>query len=102
MAKQMAVYKYGPLPPDRSFQSLHHGAQVLHAALQRGEMFLWALVDPSQTRKEDRAFLFTGTGHAFEASDGYDHISTVLTEDQRFVFHVFECGVYGPRKRVQS
>ena len=63
------------------------GAVVIHVAMQRGYMRLWAIVDDAQTTMEKRQFDVVGTGIHFNAA-GKQHIATVI--DGQFVWHAFE------------
>lgn len=66
--------------------ALPAGAQILHVDRQNGDIYLWALVDPSQP-DEKRTFEIFGTGHRIDDSPR-THIGTVLIGT--FVWHVFE------------
>lgn len=80
------IYKY-PIDLDAEFSLLlPQGAQVLSIQQQRGDIFLWALVDKT-AMKEERRFRTVGTGHS--VPDGnLKHIATV--QDSIFVWHFFE------------
>lgn len=77
------------LHPGLHTYELPAGAAILSCGLQRGQMCIWFLCDPAQP-KHPRHLLFTGTGHEFPDAPDYVHIGTAMTEDQNFVFHVFE------------
>ena len=78
------------LGPGMVAYDLPKGAHVLSAAMQLGAPQMWFMCDPEQPREKRYLFL-TGTGHEFPEHGGTLHfISTMLTEDQAFVFHLFE------------
>lgn len=81
------------LQPGVANYSLPVGAELLHAAIQHGAAQLWfkRRVDAQDT--EERTILVTGTGHSmpdFSGDFAWKFISTMLTADQNFVFHIFE------------
>lgn len=86
----MQIWKFTMAPGTRTVD-LPEGAQVLHVHEQRGEVCLWAMVDP-QSMIESRTFLVTGTGHDFSGVDKTDYIGSVHLEGGSLVFHVFEVG----------
>ena len=93
METQFAVWKY-PVPSDRVYFSLEMPvtAKILTLALQHGEPYFWALVEPSRP-KVRREFFLRGTGHAFMVDvNKYEmtHIGSFLVENDTFVFHLFE------------
>jgi hypothetical protein len=82
-----------------------NGAVILTAQMQRDQMCLWAIVpfNPDPFRKttefnpneqsvyQTRIIEVFGTGHPMDDSPR-KYISTVLTDDGDFVWHVFELG----------
>lgn len=62
------------------------GGKVLHVAVQAGEVYVWALVDP-EAREHPHRFFVHGTGHIVH-EDANHHIGTIHLP-QGFVFHVF-------------
>jgi hypothetical protein len=67
------------------------GAVILSVQTQRGEICIWALVDPN-AETEKRLFVAVGTGRSINLSTG-SYIGTVQTSGGSFVWHVFDCGV---------
>jgi len=61
------------------------GARILHVALQRDQICLWALVDPDAEVAPVKAWII-GTGHRVVA-DEWRHAGTVQIGD--FMWHVF-------------
>ena len=82
------IWKY-ELPDPTCYVSIPNGAVLLKAAVQRGKVCVWALVDPDAV-PIGREFITVGTGHSFP-----DHITEQLTYvdtvffDNGLVFHVF-------------
>lgn len=70
--------------------SLPKDSRILSAAFQQGALQLWFLCDPYKAGKDDRQILVAGTGHEIPSHGDLKHIATALTEDQAFVFHIFE------------
>lgn len=64
------------------------GAQLLHAALQIGQLCVWALVDPTQ-KNEDRHLRIAGTGHAI-TEEIKQYLGTFQVSGGALIFHVFE------------
>lgn len=64
------------------------GAEILTVQMQRGEPFLWAIVDTGN-ELEDRNIEVIGTGHPIEGTNR-KYIGTFQTHDGQLVFHVFE------------
>lgn len=64
------------------------GAELLHVAMQRDISCIWIKCDP-KAPPEQRRLLVTGTGHEF-SDEGLSFVGSMLTDDGRFVFHVFE------------
>jgi hypothetical protein len=56
--------------------------------LQRGNPFIWALVNPDNPPVSMRIKIF-GTGHPIEATNGLNYIGTFQLHDGVFVGHVF-------------
>lgn len=90
MREEHSIYKY-PLPlTDVATIEMPQGAYVLSAQVQRGDLFIWAMVNPDNPR-EKRHFRIAGTGHVLEGgSSDYLFIDTVQLSDGVLVLHVFE------------
>lgn len=65
------------------------GTEILHVAIQHGEPTMWYRRPVIPPTLENRNFLLVGTGYEFPEGD-YRFIGTMMSEDQDFVFHVFE------------
>lgn len=73
-----------------SVLNVPEGAQLLHVAMQRETITLWFMVDP-QAVKVERSVVVVGTGEGIHSREGsLQHLGTVLTADDEFVWHVFE------------
>lgn len=88
MASQRVVWKK-ELQPGLGRYELPRNAYAISVAMQHGRPQMWFVCDPDQKMAEVRWFLLTGTGHPFD-NESLRFVGTMLTEDQNFVFHVFE------------
>lgn len=79
------IYKYGLLGIATIIE-LPQESTVLHAAFQRERICLWIAVTDKPT--EQRHFVLIPTGG--EVPEGGKYISTAITGDDRYVFHVYE------------
>lgn len=83
------VWKWVLSPQDLSTIQVPNGAQFLHVGEQEGAICLWALVNPVETKREERTLRIAGTGH--NLSNGrFDYIGPVHLDGGRLIFHVFE------------
>jgi hypothetical protein len=64
-------------------------AEILHADMQHGTVYVWALVDPDAPSTVDRRLGYFGTGHK-EIPLTARHIGTCINRDFNLVWHVFE------------
>jgi hypothetical protein len=86
-----AVYKYRVEPDDYVDLHLPPGARPVHFGCQRGDWFLWVLVDPSLPPNRRRQFRMAGTGHPIAEPPGrLTHVGTATNANQTLVFHLFE------------
>lgn len=83
------VHKFPVLPGYLSLV-LTEGAQVLHVGVQRGQPFIWVLLDPTATARTYQ-FQSFGTGHNVEDHITKDqYIGTFMLEGGGLVFHLFQ------------
>lgn len=82
-----AIWKYTLDKLDKRLD-IPASAKILAVHEQRGEICLWATVDPGMDR-ESRRFLVIGTGHDMPEGQ-LDFVGTVGLNDWALVFHVFE------------
>lgn len=85
------IFKY-EITPESTFLSarvvdMPVGAEVLDAQLQRGQLVLWAIVDPD-AETEQRLFRVCMTGETVSRPERLRHISTLQYHE--FVYHIFE------------
>lgn len=85
-----AVWKY-PVPiTDELTLNLPAGARILSLQAQRGQVVLWALVNPDK-RETPRRFRLTGTGHPMEIEPArLTHLGTVQLQVGYLIYHLFE------------
>lgn len=86
------IYKY-PIPiQDVVKNDIPVGGEILKFAMQKGQAFIWVLIDPDQKETETRHFLVIGTGHKITDTEHCDgkYIDTVFINDGSLVFHLFE------------
>lgn len=81
------VYKY-QINFTATSVEMPSGAQILHAALQRWLIYIWALVDRCAPMVS-RTLFVEGTGCPFDATNSV-HVATFFEQDGDFVWHVFE------------
>ncbi len=87
--KIMVIYKYklGDYF-DKSSVHLQIGAKILSINKQDNEWFLWAMIDPYETKMEERVIRMTSTGQLLRKVDSLEYLSTVF--DGVYVWHFFE------------
>lgn len=85
------VFKY-VLEPGVSAITIPEGAEILTVQVQREQLVLWALVDPTAPT-EIREFRVMGTGHEIGPEIGPDrhtYVGTAQLMGGALVMHVFE------------
>ena len=80
------IWKY-QCRPNLFTRELPKGAEILSFQIQGSEPMFWALVDP-EAEREERTFIFTGTGVPIPEFEGMRFIDTLQSEG--YVFHLFE------------
>lgn len=83
----MEVWKYVMKTGAERFE-MPDGARILACQLQRGEVTLWALVNPELPAIVKRDFMLYGTEHEIPDADKLRYIDTV--QNGPLVWHVFE------------
>lgn len=87
----MVVYKYKLVIPNETYGhvDLPVGAKILKIESQRGDYYVWCLVDENQKKIARHKFLVAGTGHVFKPIRivGLEYIDTVITHGGSLVFH---------------
>lgn len=84
------VWKYELKTTDQQIISMPQGARPLHVGEQRGQICLWALVDPDPSLSmEERRIAIVGTGHVAPEFATAPYLGTVSMYGGSLVFHVF-------------
>jgi hypothetical protein len=83
------VYKYLLSVDDEVWVSMPGKAKVLTVQEQRGEPYLWALVDPEAPTLQHR-FRLAGTGHDIAWQGNMVYRGTFQLRGGALVFHLFE------------
>lgn len=81
------IYKF-QLKPAITEHSLHSGAEILTVQVQRGEPYIWVLMNPAMEKVKVK-FRVYPTGASMEENPG-KYIGTFQLEDLGLVFHVYE------------
>ena len=81
------IYKYELERTDAQYIHLPIGYKMLAVKIQNDRIFLWALVDDSNTSVKVKIRIF-GTGNPIEDESNLEFIDTV--EDSSFIWHIFE------------
>lgn len=85
----MKVFKFNLASVDVQTVSMPADAELLHVAVQRGDIALWALCD-DEAVYVDRNFVMFGTGHDIQEGLEYEFVGTVLLCGGDLVLHIFE------------
>ena len=83
------VWKWTLTARDLTTIRVPKGGKLLSVHEQRGQICLWALVDP-QKETEERTIRIAGTGHIL-ANGKFQYLGSVHLDAGQLVFHVFEC-----------
>lgn len=86
------IYKY---KIDRDVIQLPVGATIIHVAVQRDELFAWAIVDPAEKTMED-AIVCVGTGHPMPDYYTSSYHSTHMLVGGAVILHVFIRKIFLP------
>ena len=82
-----SIWKYDLEIDDEQSIDVPEGAKMLTAQIQKGNLCVWAIVDP-RSEKKPRKFYVFGTGHHNDFA-GKDYLGTVQIHEGNLVFHVF-------------
>ena len=80
------VYKYGISRSGITRVEMPGEAYIIKAAIQKDNIFIWALVDLEDTDKDYHDFVVLATGE--EVDYRLDHIDTI--QEGPYMWHVFE------------
>ncbi len=81
------VFKY-EIDPGNNEVGMPIGAEILTAAFQKEQLYIWARVDPYAS-KEIRTFYAFSTGEGIPSTFKCDYVNTAFM-DNDLVYHVFE------------
>jgi len=84
------VFKYQFVANDYVTFGLPIGAEILTVQEQKGNLCLWALVDPNEHWIENRVIRMAGTGHPIDDVAQYRYINTIQLLGGELIFHFFE------------
>ena len=87
----MKIYKYAVPVADEFTIEMPEAARLLDVQVQRGDVQLWAMVDP-EARKVTRKFAMRGTGHDAGGLGFASHVGTFQVSGGALVFHLFDLG----------
>ncbi len=65
------------------------GAEILSVINQRGEITVYASVDPADKLTQVHQIMVVATGEPIKIPYGFQFLGTVYNSDQTLVFHVF-------------
>lgn len=88
----MQVWKYTLKQVGTTTLEMPPFGKVLTCQMQRGQLSLWVLVNPTNS-KLPRRFIVVGTGHNFAEylhQKDLAYIDTIQMAEGSLVFHVFE------------
>jgi hypothetical protein len=88
----MTIYKYCLELKNLQAVQIPRGAKLLSVQIQRGNLCVWALVDPGMPT-ENRLISVHGTGHPLSDDDHGTFLGTVQMAGGDLVWHVFDRGV---------
>ena len=83
------VWKYTIPISDYHLISMPLGAEILSFQLQYNVPTLWALVDTSKGRIQERRFKLVETGRNI-TERGLKYIGTIKMVDDKLIYHLFE------------
>lgn len=84
-----SIYKFTLLIADQQTLTLPKGSKILSVTEQRGDIVLYALVDPTTENTEKALIIIHGTGHEANDVDDCTFLGTVKMLGGNLMFHVF-------------
>lgn len=84
------IFKYELKLDSVNIVAMPKGAEVISVIEQNNGIMVYAIVDPNETKMEDKVFTIVGTGRdmTFDADD-YVFLGTVSMFEGRYIWHVF-------------
>ncbi len=86
----MKVFKYPLTITGKQSINLPAGAKILTVQVQKGDPYLWALVNEQTVLTEAKIIHTYGTGHVVTGPVKSSYIGTYQIHEGDLVFHVFE------------
>ncbi len=83
------IYKYNVPIQDGFTLELPDGYKILHFGMQDKKAYLWVLVDPDSKLFISCRFQIKGTGHSIDESELMNYVGTIITNNDRLVWHLF-------------
>ena len=93
--KMNKIYKYNLRIEDQQVIQMPIGAKILTVQVQKGQVQLWALVNP-EIPTQARTIEIIGTGNPIndDIVGERNYIATFQLHDGSLVFHVFELDIF--------
>lgn len=87
----LRIHKYELEIKDEQTINLPHEYKLLYVGVQKDVIFIWVLLDDTDEKTELTLFRIMGTGRpATIVGNGVGYIGTVMTHDDRLVWHIFK------------
>jgi hypothetical protein len=83
------IWKYVLEETDHQFITMPTRARVLSVAVQKGQICLWALVDPDRELVDYLVEIYSTGQPGIEIADDMKYCGTVLLYGKSIVLHVF-------------
>lgn len=85
------IWKFPLVIKDEQTITIPGGAKILTVQLQKGDLYIWAIVDPNEPLR-DRTIYVRGTGHPlnFSINKAIRYVGTFQLSAGDLVFHVFQ------------
>lgn len=84
-----SVWKFPLEPMDYQEIDLPKGAKPLCVKMQKGNPYLWVLVDTKERERETITIRCAGTGHLI-SEENLEYLGTAIMLDDTLVFHFFK------------
>ena len=81
------IYKYPLRLTEKQNVLIPLHSRLISVKSINDQLYLYAMIDPEQTRTDNVEILIYGTGHVFDSLLSFNHLETVV--EHGFVWHVF-------------
>ena len=81
------IYKYPLRLTEKQKVLLPLHSRLISVESINEQLYLYAMIDPEQTRTGNVEILIYGTGHVFDSLLSFNHLETVVQNG--FVWHIF-------------